>query len=95
MGNSLKKLLNESSLRIKFCNFAHSKFIVADGLMVWRGRANLTSGGFSGKRDITEITNDEFTVNYYSTIFEERWRNMSESCQDCAEKSCFKKIFNF
>lgn len=94
-GNSVKKLLTGSSVEIKFCDFAHSKFIVADGLLVWRGSANLTSSGLSGKGDIAEITNDEYIVNYYSTIFDERWRNVNKTCQECKEKSCLKEYSIF
>ncbi|MFB0562142.1 MAG: phospholipase D-like domain-containing protein [Candidatus Lokiarchaeia archaeon] len=90
-GNSIKKLLTGSSVEIKLCDFAHSKFIVADGLVVWRGSANLTSTGLSGQGDIAEITNDEYIVNYYYTIFEERWRKVNKSCQECGEKSCLKE----
>ncbi len=94
-GTSIKRLLTESSVQIKLCNFAHSKFIVADGIIIWRGSANLTASGLSGKGDIAEITNDEYIVNYYSTIFEERWRNVNKSCQECNEKSCLKEYSIF
>ncbi|MBS7249565.1 MAG: hypothetical protein KIH08_03075 [Candidatus Freyarchaeota archaeon] len=90
-GHALIKLLSESNIQIKLCSFAHSKFIVADGLVVFRGSANLTSSGLSGKGDVAEATNDECIINHYSTIFEERWRNTSKSCQDCTEKSCLKE----
>ncbi|MEM2959497.1 MAG: phospholipase D-like domain-containing protein [Candidatus Jordarchaeaceae archaeon] len=90
-GHALIKILSESNIQIKLCSFAHSKFIVADGLVVFRGSANLTSSGLSGKGDVAEATNDEGIINYYSTIFEERWRNTSKSCQDCTEKSCLKE----
>ncbi len=93
--NSIQRLLTESSVQIKLCDFAYSKFIVADGLVVWRGSANLTGTGLSGKGDIAEITNDDYIVNYYSSIFEERWRNVNKSCQECTEKSCLKEYSIF
>lgn len=93
--NSIKRLLTESNVQIKLCNFAHSKFIVADGTLVFRGSANLTHSGLSGKGDIAEITNDEYIVNYYTTLFNERWRNVHKSCRDCNEKVCIKEYSIF
>ncbi len=90
-GCILIKMLSESNIQIKLCSFAHSKFIVADGLVVYRGSANLTSSGLSEKGDLAEATNDECIINYCSTIFEERWSNISKSCQNCTEKYYLKE----
>jgi phosphatidylserine/phosphatidylglycerophosphate/cardiolipin synthase-like enzyme len=90
-GNSIKRLLTESNVQIKLCNFAHSKFIITDNSTILRGSANLTRSGLSGQGDIAEITNDAYVVNYYSTLFNERWSNTHKSCQDCDEKACVKE----
>ncbi|MEX2706322.1 MAG: phospholipase D family protein [Candidatus Freyrarchaeum guaymaensis] len=90
-GDSIKRLLNESNVQVKLCNFAHSKFIVADGMVVWRGSANLTAMGLSGKGDIAEVTDDEHIVEHYYALFEERWLNTDRSCFGCVEKSCLKE----
>lgn len=89
--NSIKRLLTESTVQIKLCNYAHFKFIVADGRLVFRGSANLTHTGLSGKGDIAEITNDQYIVNYYTTLFNERWKNTQKSCRSCNEKVCNKE----
>jgi phosphatidylserine/phosphatidylglycerophosphate/cardiolipin synthase-like enzyme len=89
-GNSINRLLTEPSIQIKLCNYAHTKFIITDN-SVLRGSANLTGSGLSGRGDIAEITNDEYVVNYYSTLFNERWRNADKTCRDCKEKVCLKE----
>jgi phosphatidylserine/phosphatidylglycerophosphate/cardiolipin synthase-like enzyme len=90
-GSSIRKLLTESSVQIKLCNFAHSKFIITDSLLTLRGSANLTNIGLSGKGDTAEITNDEHIVDYYATLFNERWKNIHKSCHNCKEKVCIKE----
>ncbi|WXG41656.1 MAG: phospholipase D-like domain-containing protein [Candidatus Freyarchaeum deiterrae] len=90
-GNSIKRLLTESHIQIKLCNYAHSKFIITDNSTILRGSANLTRSGLSGQADIAEITNDEYIINYYSTLFNERWRNVHKSCRDCNENACIKE----
>jgi phosphatidylserine/phosphatidylglycerophosphate/cardiolipin synthase-like enzyme len=89
--NSIKRLSTESNVQIKLCNYAHFKFIVADSRLVFRGSANLTHTGLSGRGDTAEITNDEYIVNYYTTLFNERWRNIHKSCRNCNEKVCTKE----
>ncbi|MEM3586358.1 MAG: phospholipase D-like domain-containing protein [Candidatus Jordarchaeaceae archaeon] len=94
-GKSVKRIITESDVQVKFCNFAHFKFIVVDGLLTLRGSANLTSIGMAGKGDIAEITDDKYIVNYYSTLFNERWKNIHKSCIGCNERVCTKEIFDF
>lgn len=94
-GNSIKRLITESYAQIKLCNFAHSKFIITDNLLILRGSANLTNIGLSGKGDTAEITNDEYIVNYYTTLFNERWRNIHKSCRNCNERVCIKEYSTF
>jgi len=73
---------------VRLCDFVHSKFVLADACLLWKGSANLTGSGLSGRRDVVDVTCDPRVVGEYSKIFEARWSGRDEACSACAERSC-------